>query len=236
MPEWLREVPCDVYDNLSDDDMFHLVELWHGDLKKKEWSPYSSALMYKTRIDRDGKTPKELSYGHKKTEDKITRQVRTIEMMMAHNVEEEKMFSYFDSYMLLKQDQKNSIKDVFKDKPELFKKFEKNLVITMHSSDKNTSALVIRSTLTAAKSNKFGKKKMREFAEDGDFSRLTDWMHSSGNKDDVLKTLKKITDDFYDIKIKDKLKDKQATTNQKNDIKLLLKRIKKQAEQLSNIE
>ena len=44
-------------------------------------------------------------------------------MMMAHNVEEEKMFSYFDSYMLLKQDQKNSIKDVFKDKPELFKKF-----------------------------------------------------------------------------------------------------------------
>ena len=46
-------------------------------------------------------------------------------MMMAHNVEEEKMFSYFDSYMLLKQDPKNSIKDVFKDKPELFKKFEK---------------------------------------------------------------------------------------------------------------
>ena len=35
MPEWLREVPCDVYDNLSDDDMFHLVELWHGDLKKR---------------------------------------------------------------------------------------------------------------------------------------------------------------------------------------------------------
>lgn len=234
MPEWLKEVPCDVYINLTDDQMFHLVELWHGELKKKDWSPYSSAMMYKTRIDRDGKTVDQLSYGNSKTKAKIERQVQAIRKMESYAVTQETYFSHFDSYMMLYNDKINSIKNAFNGNEEEYNTFESKLVTTMVSSDRNTSAQTIRNTLTTAKQSKIGRKKIREFGKTGDFLDLVDWVHESGRSSDTFKTLKKITDDFYNanVEIKKKLTDPKTENAQKQQLKTLLKRISDQVNTL----
>lgn len=237
VPEYAQMVDCDVYSNLTDEEMHTLCEFQHGDHVKKKWTPYDSALSYKLRMRKENKQIDELST-NKRSLAKIKRHVQTIDKMHQHGCYEENKFSYFEVYInMSKPDDEHNIRSCFSE-DDSFKKFESHLVATFYSEEKMTGAQYIRDVLNEARQNPKGRKKIRDFAKDGNFQSLVNWFHSSGRSDETLGILKQISDDFFNqnISIKNFLLDPKNPNNTKNAIRQILKNINRQVDRLMKVK
>ena len=66
------------------------------------------------------------------------------------------------------------------------------------SSQKFTGATTMRDTLNEARKSTPGRRKIKQFANDGNFLNIVRWTQDQGKTNDTFTLLKKITDEFYD--------------------------------------
>ena len=102
VPPQFQKIKCDVYDNLSQTEMYRFATKWH-DEGKLGWTPYCTAYSYKYRKD-NGETIDELTGGVHQKRNRVIQYIEAIKCMHKYNQHgKENLFSHFLELCIFKE-------------------------------------------------------------------------------------------------------------------------------------